>query len=307
MDGRVTGRVILAGGSGFVGHALAQFLNANGYEIVRLSRQKNDSKDAETLEWDGETIGPWSSILEGADSVINLSGAPVLLPWTESNKRSILESRVKSTAVIGKAIRQCRAAPRVWINASAVGYYGSRGDEELTESSAAGAGFLAETCLAWEQAQLEVETPGTRKVQIRIGMVLGRDGGAFPELAKVTRRMLGGAQGSGKQWIPWIHIADLNALFLWAIGSDVFGPINGVGPHPTRNGELMAEMRKALHRPWAPPAPAFVLKLVGLLIGKQMDPLLDSTRALPKVALSHGFRFQYPDLKVALRDLIAKA
>lgn len=303
----MSGRVILAGGTGFVGHALSQALFANGNEVVTLSRRKNDSKDVLTLEWDGETIGPWSAMLEGAQAVINLSGAPVLLPWTESNKRLILESRVKSTEVIGKAIRQCRTAPKVWINASAVGYYGSRGDEELTESSSAGTGFLAETCLAWERAQLEVDTPDTRKVQIRIGMVLGRDGGAFPELATVTRRMLGGAQGSGKQWMPWIHVEDLNALILWAMKSDVVGPINGVGPHPARNGELMAELRKVLHRPWVPAAPAFALKLIGSLIGKQMDPLLDSARALPKVALSHGFSFEHPDLDETLRDLIAKS
>ena len=138
-------------------------------------------------------------------------------------------------------------------------------------------------------------------------MVLGRDGGAFPELAKVTRRMLGGAQGSGKQWMPWIHVEDLNALILWAMTSDIVGPINGVGPHPARNGELMAELRKVLHRPWSPPAPAFALKLVGSLIGKQMDPLLDSARALPKVAISHGFRFQHPVLDETLKDLIAKS
>lgn len=296
-------RLVIAGGTGFIGTAIRKLFEAEGYEVVVLSRSRKMQKEFKTSVWDGENLGEWAGFLDGAVAVINLAGEPATLLWTEENKKKILDSRTKSTAVIGKAIRACSSPPKVWINASGVGYYGDCGDRELDESSPAGEGFLAETCLLWERAQEESETPATRKVRIRIGAALGRDGGAYVELAKVTKRFLGGAQGSGNQWMSWIHVEDLAKLFHWAVESDHQGAVNGVGPEPVRNKELMAALRRSLNRPWSPPAPAFAVKIVARLMGKQVDPVLDSQRAKSSVLVKSGFQYNFPALESALRDL----
>lgn len=297
-------RVIVAGGTGFVGVGLVRDFEQHGYRVAVLSRSGKSSGSVETAKWDGETVGDWAGLLNGARAVINLAGESVMLRWTEENQRKILESRVKSTEAIGKAIRNCAVPPEVWVNASAVGYYGDRGDEELVESSSAGEGFLPETCLAWERAQDSIEAPNTRKAKVRIGVVLGNNGGAFEELAKVTKRFLGGAQGSGQQWMSWIHLEDLAAIFRWAVESGHVGPVNGVGLHPVRNRELMAAMRDALGRPWSPPAPAFALKLAGSLMGVQTDVLLQGQRVKSQVLAEAGFEYRYPELRGALKSLV---
>ncbi|MBC8065149.1 MAG: NAD-dependent epimerase/dehydratase family protein, partial [Chlorobia bacterium] len=181
-------KVVIAGGTGFIGHALAEEFQTHGYESAILTRSRKRPGTIPQSVWDGETVGDWAGLLEGAAAVVNLAGESVTLRWTDENKRRILDSRTKSTAAIGKAIRQCATPPKVWINASAVGYYGDRGDEELDETSSAGEGFMPECCLAWERAQEEVETPGVRKARVRVGVVLGKDGGAFAELSKITKR-----------------------------------------------------------------------------------------------------------------------
>ena len=304
--GQMKPRVVLAGGSGFIGKALSDRFSALGYEVAILSRSRRMEEGIVRSVWDGETLGEWASLLEGAAAVINLAGEHAHLRWTDENRVRILESRTKSTAVIGKAIRACATPPKVWINASGVGYYGDRGDEELDESSSAGEGFLVDVCLAWERAQLEVETPGTHKVQVRIGLVLGREGGAFLQLSKFTKLFLGGAQGSGKQWMSWIHIEDLASIFQWAVDSDYVGPVNGVGPDPVRNGDLMATMRRVMGRPWSPPAPAFALKLAGAMMGMETGVVLQSQRAKSRVLAEHGFEYRFTDLAEAIRDLLKK-
>lgn len=298
-------RVVLAGGAGFVGRALIREFVDAGYEVVVLSRSGKAVEGTTVARWDGANLGDWVSYLDGASAVVNLAGEPVTLRWTDENKRKILESRVESTALIGKAIRGCGTPPQVWVNASAVGYYGDTGDTQMDEASPAGEGFLAETCLAWERAQEEAETPSTRKARVRIGFVLGRDGGAFPELAKLTKRFLGGAQGSGRQWIPWIDVRDLARLFRWVVEGETKGALNGVGPSPVRNGELMEAMRKAGHRPWSPPAPGFAIKLAGAFMGMQTDVALVSQRAVPTTALASGFAFEHTDLDAVLAELFA--
>jgi uncharacterized protein (TIGR01777 family) len=263
-----------------------------------------DELKTQTFRWDGESVGEWAELLEGAAAVINLAGAPVTMRWTEEKKKEIVDSRVKSTEAIGKAIRKCQSPPAVWINSSAVGYYGDRGDEMLTESSGAGEGFLSETCLAWERAQEQFETPQTRQVIIRTGVVLGRGGGAFEELSKFTKRFLGGSQGSGRQWMPWIHLADLCKVFSWTLKTDFKGPLNGVGPNPMQNSDVMAAFRDVWHRPWSPPTPGFALEIVGALIGVQAEIALISQRAVPKALLDHGFSFEFSELSGALADLV---
>lgn len=296
-------RVVLAGGSGFIGMALAKDFQKAGYEPVILTRSRKRPGEIQTAIWDGKTVGEWAGLLNDAAAVINLSGAPLTKRWTDEVKREIVDSRVDSSQAIGKAIRTCAIPPKVWINASGVGYYGDRGDEELDESSSAGEGFIPEICLAWERAQDEAETPGVRKVKMRTGVVLGREGGAFAELSKLTKRFLGGSQGNGRQWLPWLHLADMCAMYRWAVESEFAGAVNAVGPEPVRNKDFMAALRRAAHRPWSPPAPAFMLSLAGAVMGVQADVMLQSQRAKSRVLQEAGFAYQFPSLDMALADL----
>lgn len=298
-------KVVIAGGSGFIGQALIEEFGCHGYEVVVLSRSGKPIEGATVEMWDGKTLGDWTRDLDGAEAVINLVGEPITMRWTEENKKKILGSRVESTTLIGRAIRGCIAAPKVWINASGIGYYGDTGDVAKDETSPAGDDFTAEICLAWERAQNEAETPNTRKVQMRTGFVLGRKGGAFPQLAKLTKAFLGGSVGNGKQWCPWIDLRDLARLFHWVVEGNVSGPVNAVGPEAVRNKDLMAAMRKAAHRPWSPPAPAFAVKIAGFFMGVQTDVALISQRAIPAVATKGGFTYEHQDLDEVLRELFA--
>lgn len=297
------GRIVIAGGSGFLGHALIQEFQSHGYEIVVLTRSRKKPGEVQTVVWDGQTVGEWAGFLNGAVAVVNLAGEAITQRWTDENRKKILDSRIKSTEVIGKAIRACSSPPKVWINASGVGYYGDCGDRELDEDSPAGEGFMSEVCLAWERAQEQSEVPGTRKVRLRIGAVLGRGGGAFEELAKFTKMFLGGSQGSGKQWMSWIHVEDLARIFRWAVESDFSGAVNGVSPNPERNSDLMAAMREVYGRPWSPPAPGFAMKLAGSVLGLQTDILLQSQRAASKVLRDREFEYKWPELRQALENL----
>lgn len=297
------GRIVIAGGSGFLGHALVKEFQSHAYEVVVLTRSRKQPGKVQTVVWDGETVGEWAGFLNGAVAVINLAGEAITKRWNDENRKKILDSRIKSTEAIGKAIRACSAPPKVWVNVSGVGYYGDSGDAELDEGSSAGEGFMAEICLDSERTQVQAETPDTRKVQLRVGAVLGQGGGAFAELAKFTKLFMGGSHGNGRQWISWIHIDDVVAIFRWAVESNHSGPVNGVGPNPVRNSELMATMRKAYGRPWSPPVPGFMMQAVGAVIGKQTDILMQSQRATSKVLRDSDFAFKWPELGQALKDL----
>ncbi len=289
-------KIVIAGASGFIGHHLSSRI-LDSHELIQLVRSGTG------VHWDGKTLGPWAKELDGADVVINLAGAPVTLPWTQTNKKLILESRTFPTAVIAEAINLAQKPPKVWINGSAVGYYGNRADEILDELSAVGNGFLPETCAQWENAA--GKPPNTRLIFLRTGVVLGTDGGALVPLLRLTSAFLGGAVGSGKQWMPWIHVDDLVSMMFWAIENNISGPINGTAPNPVTNADFMTTLRKVVGRPWAPPTPAFGLKLVNKVGGPDPSVLLDSTRAIPKQALDKGFKFEFEDLLPALQDLLA--
>jgi hypothetical protein len=298
-------RVVVAGGSGFLGNALLQEFGVNGYEVVVLSRSGRPIDGAQTCLWDGASLGDWAEELEGAKAVVNLAGEPVTLKWTPANRRRIVDSRVHSTEVIGKAIVKCAAPPPVWVNSSAVGFYGDRGDEVLTEASASGTGFLTDTCREWEAAVTRYDTPSTRRVWLRTGVVLGKGGGALEPLLKLTKAFLGGAVGNGRQWVPWIHVEDLCRLFRWCVESPVEGPVNGSAPNPVTNAELMRTLRQVVGRPPTPPAPAFALRVVGALGGPDPSVLLGSMRAVPEVAEREGFQFRHSQLEGAVRALLA--
>lgn len=295
-------KVVLAGGSGFVGNALQALLRELGYEVVVLSR-----RGPEESRWDGKSLGLWQKQLEGAAAVVNLSGETVAQKWTLKAQERILNSRLDTTRTLGAAILACERPPSVWINASAVGFYGDRGEEKLDESSPAGnpESFLVKTCLAWEAAQTEFNTPATVQSRIRIGFVCGRNGGGLPVLLGLTRMFAGGHVGTGRQVMSWIHLHDLVRLIAWAIQNRVEGVINGTAPHPVSNAEFMQILRRVVGRPWAPPAPAFALQLASAFGAPDPEIVLAGQFVSPTRALERGFVFDYPELESALRNIVA--
>lgn len=291
-------RIILAGGSGFVGSALALPLRTKGYEVLLLGRGATD------LQWDGKTLGAWASALDGAETVVNLTGKNVNCRPTPENRREILRSRVDSVRVLGEAIARCAAPPEVFVQASGVGYYGDTGDRIADEESPSGDDFFADVCRQWEGAFDALDLPATRKVVLRLGAVLGREGGALPMLEKLTRWFLGGAVGSGRQFLSWIHVADLVRMFISAIErAELTGVFNATSPEPVTNSEFMRELRHALHRPWSPPVPAPFARAGAWLMGTNGDLALTSCRCVPRRFPEHGFDFRFSNLPDALADL----
>jgi uncharacterized protein (TIGR01777 family) len=299
-------RVVIAGSTGFIGSHLVKYFK--GWKITTLDRRPNPDPDVDAQTWDGKNLGSWVQSLTDADVVVNLAGSPIAVKWDEASREKILSSRVDSTRAIGQALATVESAPHTWINGSAVGFYGDRSDTVLYESAPAGEGFLSEVCRAWEQAAEQAALSDVRLVLLRTGFVLGRDGGAFKSLKKLASFGLGGSVGSGDQWIPWIHVADLCRMFRWAAENErVSGPINGSAPEPVKNRDFMARLRHELKRPWAPPTPAFALKLVGEVAGPDSELLLGSQRAIPRAAIDNGFTWTYPNISEAIQNLTQTA
>jgi len=301
-------RIVLAGGSGYLGQALAKELLQHNYEVFVLTRQlreRDEDDEVSEVEWDGEHIGEWIQCLDGAQAVVNLAGRNINCRHTPENLREITESRVNSVRAIAAALCHVKQPPRVWIQASAVGFYGNCGDQWCSETAPNGRTPLAEVCRVWEQACHAAASLHTRRVFFRIGMVLGRDGGALPILAHLTKWFLGGAAGNGKQYISWIHIADLTGMFMQAIEPENFldGTYNAVAPHPATNAEFMRALRRTLYRPWCPPAPAWAVKLGSRLTQTEPSLALDGCRCSPKRFLESGFDYKFPELRGALKNL----
>ena len=298
-------RIILAGGSGFLGRALAVELVSRGCEVVVLSRHvPSQIGSVRQVQWDGRTVGAWGELVEGARAVVNLAGRSVNCRHTADNRREILESRVNSTVAIGEAIGRCAKPPPVWVQASSLAIYGDTGERWCDESAPAGQDYLAETCVEWEKALAKASTPGTRKVALRIGIVLAGNAGALPVLAKLVRWGLGGSAGSGKQYVSWLHIADMNRIFLAAIErEELEGAFNAAAPNPVTNGQFMRELRQTLHRPWSPPAPEFAVRFGSLLLKTEARLALEGRRAAPKRLVEKNFDFKFPNLRDALSNL----
>jgi uncharacterized protein (TIGR01777 family) len=289
-------KVVVAGGTGFIGNPLVRALEARGDQPIVLTRTVRAPNHR---AWDGKTLGEWARDLNGANAVVNLAGSSINQRWDAEGRRSILESRVNSCRVLGEAVRAANDPPKVWVQGSAVGFYGDTGETLVDETSGPGTGFLAETCIAWEEAA-RAAAEGIPLSLIRTGVVLGRGGGALEPLVKLTRSFLGGAAGSGRQFLPWIHLDDIVGVFLWALDSGWEGPVNGVQPEPVRNADLMAALRKVLRRPWSPPAPAFGIKLVEAMAGVPSELILGSQRVTTTV-LPGRYRFRHADLFEALK------
>jgi len=295
--------ITISGASGLVGRRLLGVLGSAGHTLHVLSRHAatNLPKGVKLTVWDTKSL-PALVSLESADAVIHLSGEPVAQRWTTEAKRRIRESRVGSTEQLVEAISKLARKPACLVCASAVGYYGSRGNEILAESSPPGTGFLPEVCVAWEKAAQAAAELGVRVASIRIGVVLDKRGGALGRLLAPFRAGFGGKLGSGRQWMSWIHAGDLAELFRFVLDQPLKGAVNGVAPFPVSNAEFTQQLARALKRPALLPVPELLLKA---LLGDMGEILLASQRVAPRAAESAGFRFRYPQLGAALGDLLA--
>lgn len=305
-------KVVLAGGSGFLGQALGRRLAAEGWEVVVLTRDAgrfavpDDLPACRAVQWNAETGGAWAAELEGAAAVVNFAGRSINCVHTLEHSREILESRVNAVRALGKGWARAKHPPPVWIQCSATGYYGNAGDRFCDESLPSGPGFLAEVCRRWEEAFQAGELEGVRRVVLRLGVVLDRDHGALPPLVRLVRRFLGGAAGSGRQFISWVHRDDALAAFMAALTRPELGGVfNVCSPAPVSNAEFMRELRRVLGRPWAPPAPEFIVRLMaGPLMGVEANLALHGQRCTPQRLLAAGFAFRHPAVGAALRDLL---
>ena len=299
-------RVVIAGGSGFLGGHLSERLISAGYEVVVLSRSAKSAGTVRSVAWDGKTLGPWAREIDGAYAVINLAGKSVNCRHTNNNRREILRSRVDSVLALGLAISGAQAPPSVFVQASGVGIYGDAGGQICTELSPHGVDYLAQVCDQWEGAFESIDAKALRKVILRIGAVLGPDGGFLQLLAKITCLFLGGQAGDGRQFISWVHMKDLCQMFLAAIQfPEVTGIYNACAPEPVMNQDFMSELRAVLNRPWSPPVPAFAVRMGSWLMGTEGKLALMGQRVLPEHLLMQDFPFEFPTLKPALRDLLS--
>jgi len=305
MSGRP---VILAGGSGFLGTLLAHELTARECPVIILSRRPCPSNGLiQQTGWDGRSLGPWTDCLNGAGAVINLTGRSVNCRPTQANRREIIDSRVNSVKILGEAIRRSPQPPYVFVQTGGEAIYGDYGDVSCDENSPPGEGFLVETCRLWEEAFDDLTAPTVRKVLLRIGFVLDPRGGAMRTLARLTKWGLGGSAGNGRQWINWIHSADVVRIFLSSIERDHFqGLYNASGPNPATNNDFMRALRSALRRPWSPPTPAWAVRLGARLMGTDPRLVLTGRRCLPKRLLEQDFQFAFPELPAALVDLLSR-
>ena len=301
-------RIVIAGGSGFIGRALAQEFSAQNFEVVILTRTpRARTENIREVEWDGKHIGEWIQNLDDAEAVINLTGKNINCPHTPENLSAIIASRVDSVVAIEAALAHVKIPPRVWVQASAIGFYDDTGSNYADENSPAGHDALAKVCQQWEDAFNHAAAPKTRKVALRIGFVLGRDGGALPVLSKLTKWFLGGAVGSGRQYISWIHLADLVQMFVFVVKQEkLTGTFNAVAPDAVTNADFMRELRRVLNRPWCPPAPEFAVRFGAWLMKSEPSLALISQRCAPKKLLEIEFQFKFPQLRGALDNLYRK-
>jgi len=298
-------RIVLAGGTGFVGQALREKFFSAGHEVTVLTRQNGggEIKGGEFVSWDAKDPGDWISCLDGADAVINLVGENIATKrWTQAQKQKILLSRVNATRAIVNAIGFVRQKPALLINVSATGYYGDASDLELTEASAQGAGFLAETCGRWEAEACKAEELGVRVVLARLGLVLGEKGGMLSKMLPPFRLSIGAPLGSGKQWISWVHQEDVTGAFLFILQhGELSGPVNVTAPAPVTMTEFCSMLARVLHRPSWFPIPPFLLKM---FMGEMAMIVLSSQRALPQKLLEAGYQFAHPDLAEAFESIL---
>jgi uncharacterized protein (TIGR01777 family) len=297
-------KILVGGSSGLVGTALIKSLEAQGHEIFRLVRHAPNSK-AE-VEWSPDRYSIALARIEGFDAVVNLAGESIAEGrWTDQKKRKIRESRVKGTKLLGDALANLTKPPQTFICASAIGYYGNRGDEILTEASAPGEDFLADVCVEWEKATALATEKGIRVVNARFGVILDVNGGALKKMLPPFRMGLGGKVGSGKQWMSWIALDDVISGLNFALNNgSLRGPTNFVAPNPVTNAEFTKTLGKVLSRPTLLPIPAFGVRLAFGEMGEAL--LLGGQRVAPKALLGAGYDFKHPEVGPALAQILQK-
>jgi len=281
-------KIVISGGTGFLGRPLADALAADGHAVVVLPRDQKS----------------WRAHVDGAGAVVNLAGEPIAAKrWTDKHKRRIVDSRVRATRALADAVRTAASPPSVFVSGSAVGYYGPLGDEVATEDTPAGSDFLARTCVQWEAEAQKAASSATRIVCMRTGLVLEKDGGALPQMLTPFKFGAGGKLGSGRQYMPWIHREDWINLVRWTMQTPaVSGPVNATAPNPVTNAEFAQALGHAMHRPALLPAPGFALKLI---LGEMAEALLLSgQRAVPAKATHLWFHFKYETLDAAIAAIL---
>jgi uncharacterized protein (TIGR01777 family) len=306
-------RVFVTGGTGLVGTRLVRRLLGRGDQLVVLTRRYGAARQAlgpgvELIEGDPMQAGPWMDKIDDCDAVVHLAGENVFARrWGKAFKQMLFDSRVQSTRNVAQAIVRKPQRPdgqaKVLVNASAIGYYGPHGDEEITEESPPGTDFLARLCVEWEEAAKSVESAGVRSTELRVGVVLDKEGGALAKMLPPFKLFAGGPVGSGKQWLSWIHHEDLVGLFVAALDTpDYRGAVNGAAPNPVTNKEFAKALGRALHRPAFVWTPGLALRV---LLGEAANVITTGQRVLPRKALSLGFSFQYPTIDAALAEIFS--
>jgi uncharacterized protein len=298
----MSANILVSGSSGLAGSALVPALQEAGYDVTRLVRGFSSSQNQ--IPWNpGEAIAPQT--VSGYDAVVHLAGESIVGRWTQAKKMHIRESRITGTRHLAEALAKAAIRPRVLVSASAIGYYGNRGDEILREESPSGAGFLSDVCLGWECATVPAAQAGIRTVQVRIGVVLSPDGGALAKMLMPFRLGLGGKMGNGRQWWSWITLQDLVGIILHALKTDSLrGPVNAVAPNPARNIEFTKILGKVLSRPAIFPMPAFAAHLA---LGEMADELLLASQRVESTKLkASGYTFRQPELRPALEAMLKK-
>jgi uncharacterized protein (TIGR01777 family) len=301
-------KILITGGTGFVGTQLTSRLIQDGHEVTILTRSLKGVMGSSPvifyLEGDPTKKGPWQEAIKNHDVIINLAGASIFAKWTEEYKKVLRESRVSTTRNIVEGVLSDPSKKITLFSTSAVGYYGFRGDEGLTEESPHGEDFLAQMAVEWEGEALKAKDKGARVVITRFGIVLGEKGGALGQMTPLFKKYIGGPIGSGKQWFSWVHIKDLAEAFAFLLKHpEISGPVNVCAPNPVRNKDLAKALGKVLHRPSFMPAPGFMVKLV---LGEFGSVILEGQRVIPRRLLENGFVFQYPDIEKALQSIVTQ-
>lgn len=299
-------RVTVTGATGLIGARLVRALVARDDEVTVLSRNPQRASErlgVDAVAWDARAQPAPAEALAGRDAVVHLAGEPVAQRWNDGSKERILTSRTTGTANLVAGLRAAEPRPATLVSASAVGYYGPRGDEEVTEATGPGSDFLSEVCVAWEAGAQEAEQLGMRVVRVRTGVVLDPDGGALAKMLPPFRAGVGGPVAGGKQYMPWIHVDDLVGIYLAALdGVDWSGPVNATAPEPVTNHDFSKALGRALHRPAVAPVPRLALKL---LYGEMEQIVTTGQRAVPRATLAYGYAFEHPELDEALHATLA--
>jgi uncharacterized protein len=303
-------KILISGSSGLVGSAVVDNLSHQGHDLIRLVRPGTETRHPHLSELPQVVWNPQSGLLdsraEGADAIVHLAGASIAgHRWTDAWKRELRDSRVAATNRLVASLQRLHRPPQIFIAASAIGFYGSRGDEELTESSPAGTGFLAQLTVDWETESARAAQSGARVVLLRFGVILAKKGGALPQMALPFRLGVGGRIGSGRQWISWITLDDVVGIIGFALETNLAsGRANAVSPNPVQNAAFSSNLARVLHRPAIFPAPSFALRLA---LGEMADSLLlASQRVYPSKLEQLGYRFHYPDLQPALTAMLRR-